>query len=783
MQNQIEHKHTQTFSEIFNGAKARYGICDHIDNTGHKSTTELKERTDLNEVLSDHLNSKILIGRSPVDESTHEVDWIAIDIDIPLNADEFCSKIWRDLGTQYFPFKTVNGRWRLVEFLDKPTHVEVAHTRAKELEQRIEKELLIKPDNTATVPTVPDKDNPNAVGRWIYLPYSKFNGSNDVLYSPDGRPLDFDQFIFRHKYRNHPIVVACVGMIGQGKQGSRSKALYDVALYKKHFNLDLELDDLNEVFETKLGYKVFNKEKKHVEKSIEKDKYDKQYFLNGQSKWIKEICGVSPCLDAKGFSAITSAIIDKHFYVQSRTDFYEKETREFKSKEQINDWWRHTVKKGTMSDQLLKESKLEKVRSYFTHAGLDGGIVNINDGDIKGLPQGTYLNIYEEPEIEAKLGDVSKINEYYAWLLGEEAWLIVKQFIAFMLRAKEEYKELGVKIQWFIIIHSKIQGAGKKLLAQLCQSLLGFKNVRPNVKFSQMTGSHSTIIEGAQLIFLNEVVLQKNTAKTKELSNEFKDLITEDNLIINPKNKPQIEIPNLCNFMVFSNSDTPLFIETEDRRAFVVNIKKSKEEVKTMLEKYGHKWDILKAIKDPSAFKWHLLNEVSYDRNMFFTDAPLTKDKEELIENNKDDITALLSLAYENKEFPFADEKQEVGFGPNVETVFEYIYRGVIHPLKLFQVLRKHPDYRGIYFTKADIETFIKEHSTVWPNGQLTKQAKSEDGKRLRLYCTHVETHGTNADPEKLNIDLSETELYRLYTFGTAVDLSGKWEKDSEVPY
>ena len=75
-----------------------------------------------------------------------------------------------------------------------------------------------------------------------------------------------------------------------------------------------------------------------------------------------------------------------------------------------------------------------------------------------------------------------------------------------------------------------------------------------------MIGTHSTIIEGKQLIFLNEVVLQKNTAKTKELSNEFKDLITEDNLIINPKNKPQIEIPNVCNFFVFSNSKTPIHI-------------------------------------------------------------------------------------------------------------------------------------------------------------------------------------------------------------------------------
>ena len=46
-----------------------------------------------------------------------------------------------------------------------------------------------------------------------------------------------------------------------------------------------------------------------------------------------------------------------------------------------------------------------------------------------------------------------------------------------------------------------------------------------------MIGTHSTIIEGKQIIFLNEVVLENNTAKTKVLSNEFKDLITEPNLI------------------------------------------------------------------------------------------------------------------------------------------------------------------------------------------------------------------------------------------------------------
>ena len=45
-----------------------------------------------------------------------------------------------------------------------------------------------------------------------------------------------------------------------------------------------------------------------------------------------------------------------------------------------------------------------------------------------------------------------------------------------------------------------------------------------------MINTHTTIIEGKQIIFLNEVVLENNTAKTKTLSNEFKDLITDPNL-------------------------------------------------------------------------------------------------------------------------------------------------------------------------------------------------------------------------------------------------------------
>ena len=742
----------ETFLNIFSGAQNKYGKCyKYIKETGEKLTIE---ETGLIPIEL-HLNGEKLLGRSPVNEKTKEVNWLAIDIDKKINPQTFCSKIWKELGWKYFCFQTPNRNWRVIEFLDEPLHVEEAADRAKELEERIEKELKIKVDKIATCPTIPDGDD--AVGRWMYLPY---HFDHDKCYTPDGRPLSLKQFIFRHRYRKHLPVVAAVGMLSGADGGGRNKAFYTIELYKSHYDCDVSLEDINDVLAEQLDPHKLQNYIKGVVRSVAKDKYTEEYYLNGQRKWVKEICGVEPYLDAKGFSAITDNIINNHYYVQSRTDFFELETREFKDKTQINDWWSHEVdKKTTMSAKLLKNSKLVKLRSYFCHAGFDAGVVNLQRGEIKGLPAGTYLNIYVEPNVIATQGDTTRLNEYYSWLLGEENWHIVKQVLAFMLNAKIEKDHNGIKIQWYLIIHAVIEGVGKKLFSLICQSLFGEKNVNPNVKFSQMIGTHSTIIEGKQLIFLNEVVLQKNTAKTKELSNEFKDLITEDNLIINPKNKPQIEIPNVCNFFVFSNSKTPIHISEHDRRAFVIHIKKNKEEVQQMLHKENYKKDIIDTIKDPSAFKWHLLNEITYDREMFFKDAPLTADKEVLIETNKDDFYTMMEEAFENEEFPFDNYRETKTIGMNNETIVEYSYNGYIHKIDCFRTMKKSALFKDVYFTMADLENFLKEKCTKWPNGEITRQAKcSKTGKKKRLYLMHIR------DKDGVyNADLTETALWDDY--------------------
>ena len=664
-------------------------------------------------------NIQNIQGLSPVNLDTGTVRWLGLDVDLKIEPEEFCKNVFSKLGSQYFCFRTNGMKWRVVEFYEEPIDVDIARDIAKELEKKMEKVVGYKCDTGHTLPQSYNVEEKKP-GGWWYMPY---NNKETWCYTPGGHKLTKEHFEFRARYKDHPLIVASVGMIGKGEEGSRHKALFCVALYKKHNpECDIDLYELNKNFNEpiieKLDYDI-----NHAIKSAEK--YNKEYLLNGTPGWIEGICGAKPIIDAKGLCQVNEVLTDNYIYVRDHKDFFELDTHTFVDKDQMTDWWKHITKKQKMSDILLNEGGCKKVQHYLTHAGLKPGIIEIEKNRVKGLDAGEYLNIYKESGVVAKAGDISKLDEYYTWLLGKDNWSIVQQCLAFML------KEGGEKIQWFIIWHSKTQGVGKGLFALVMQSLYGISNVKPNVAFKQLITGHSTVIEGSQIIVLNEVVLTNSKGDLKEMSEEFKNFVTEPNLIINPKNKPQIEIPNLCNFFVFSNSDTPLSLGESDRRAFVVNITKTKPEVKQKLVEEGYKKEILKVIADPSAFKHHLLNNITYDRDIFFDDAPMTADKEELIKANRSDFERLMDRTFDSLRFPFGHMSTKDGAN--------YIYKGIMHTLDVYQWLKSSQLFKGIYFKDDDVERYLIKKCIPWnPNDpkSTTKQIRASTGY-LRVYLIH----------------------------------------------
>ena len=399
--------------EAFSGCKTKRGVLWSYDGV-NKEASQQNEPFD----WTKHLSGEKVQGLSPVDLETGEVNWLGLDVDLKKKPEEICGNIFSKIGTEYFLYRTMGGKWRVIQHLHEAIDVEEAQHNAKELEKRVEK-IGYQCDKGHTLPQGYDLKE-GKPGAWFYMPY---HNEDTHCYSPGGLKLTKSQTEFRIKYKDHPIIVASIGMIGKGEEGSRRKAIFCTLLYKNHFDCDVSIEELNKNFQTPLDETQLQKDIQHSKESIERHNYNKEFYLKGEPGWIKGICGVKPFLHDKGFDAIIGTLSDNYVYVRSRKEFFETEgeTFEFVDKDQINDWWLHTTPKGDlMAKKLLKEPSFNKTKSYLTHAGKKPGVIELKSGEVKGLDKGTYLNIYKPSDVVAKQGDVSKLNEYYDWALKKK---------------------------------------------------------------------------------------------------------------------------------------------------------------------------------------------------------------------------------------------------------------------------------------------------------------------------------------------------------------------------
>ena len=459
--------------------------------------------------------------------------------------------------------------------------------------------------------------------------------------------------------------------------------------------------------------------------------------------------------------AVSQEITDQNVYVIKRVDFWNFKENDWFTKEQMNDTWAHYTKGKNvqpMSRQLLESENIKKVKSYLCHAGLKSGVIEIKPREVPGIEPGLYLNTYRPVNIESIKGDTKGINDYYAWLIGEDNWNTIKQVLKFML------EKPGSKIMWCIVIKGKVQGAGKGLLALLMESIFGSHNVKINVTFNDLTRDHSTIVDGKQIIVLNELVLSGGGKEGKVLSNKIKPYITDPTLIINPKGKQEIEIPNFCNFFMFSNDRKPMKIDPEDRRLFVITIDKKKFEVRKKLDDDGYKKEIFKHVKNPGAFKWHLQNEVTIeDESMFFTDPPMNKDKEQLIKDSMDDFEKKIWTSFDERRFPFQSKTWT--------TEDTWAYQGLINRDDLDSALKRELSYRGTYWDLSKLDEILDEI-------HIKKvQVRCSDGTRPRV---HIIEDVTTKDGKKYT-EMSQSELGAIYEKG---GYKGKDElKSTEVEW
>ena len=105
-----------TYAEIYQGCTNKRGRVWSFDDKGKKICSQENAPFDPDK----HLNGGPTQGLSPVKIETvngirkGSCRWIGNDIDEEIETKKFCQSIWK-LGTQYFPFKSIGGRWHMHE--------------------------------------------------------------------------------------------------------------------------------------------------------------------------------------------------------------------------------------------------------------------------------------------------------------------------------------------------------------------------------------------------------------------------------------------------------------------------------------------------------------------------------------------------------------------------------------------------------------------------------------------------------------------------------------------
>jgi len=329
----------------------------------------------------------------------------------------------------------------------------------------------------------------------------------------------------------------------------------------------------------------------------------------------------------------TAKTISKSYcYVMANDMFNKIGSADFYQATQLNNYHKHQIKEGSLTNLLLKDPNFARAETFITSAKFKPGLVNITKpGIIPLIQKGIVLNIYIPNYLTEKEGDIKFLIVFFIWLIGLDKWKIIEQWIAYLLQYP------GEKIKWAIVLVSAVEGVGKGLLARILSRILGFENVNENANYKHLTNTHNTLLVGTQVLVLNEVSLGDFKSKT-EGTNTLKNFVADDYYSCNFKNKPMVKLPNLTNFILLSNDPRVIGANQGVRRYFFCNITKTEEEIikKTDEGFFKKAWDFVDSDEGARALIHYFKKEVNIPNpEIFKARAPITEDLKQLIEQSK----------------------------------------------------------------------------------------------------------------------------------------------------
>ncbi len=126
----------------------------------------------------------------------------------------------------------------------------------------------------------------------------------------------------------------------------------------------------------------------------------------------------------------------------------------------------------------------------------------------------------------------------------------------------------GKKIRWTPLIQGG-EGCGKSTLAEIMRAVLGRRNISKLNATDVMNSQFNDWAYGSQLVVMEEVRMVGHNRYA--VMDTMKPCISDDFIGLNCKFEPKRTVPNVTNYLMFTNHHDALAIREDGRRYFVIS--------------------------------------------------------------------------------------------------------------------------------------------------------------------------------------------------------------------
>ena len=247
----------------------------------------------------------------------------------------------------------------------------------------------------------------------------------------------------------------------------------------------------------------------------------------------------------------------------------------------LNTFYRHTTDRQFAPEVLdlmysvpqIGEDKPLRPRDYLIQIVGCPQVENLRYDPARGLKRFftedsvPYVNTYRptsaapEPDRAEEAGEL--VMTHLAHLIKEKEYQdIILDFMCYMVQFP------GRKIRWAPLIQSG-EGAGKTALHAMLHAVLGSRNVFKLSGPDLMNGQYNDWASGRQLVTVEEIrVVGTNRHAVMD---KLKTPVTDDFIPLHCKYESHRTVPNVTNYLMFTNYMDALAVRDDGRRYFVVS--------------------------------------------------------------------------------------------------------------------------------------------------------------------------------------------------------------------